>query len=179
MKTIINKWWIPVLIGTLLIVSSIFIMSQPVGAFLGLSILFGWLIVFNGGLNIIFAIQNKTFFDDWIWYLLVGIFEVILGGAMLFQPEISTEALILFTGFWLVFIAIGRITNAFVLKKMDVAMWWLPLLSGILIFIFSFLILINPIFAILSIVYLTAIPILLSGAMMLFFGIQLKKITNL
>jgi uncharacterized membrane protein HdeD (DUF308 family) len=177
--TVINKWWIPVLVGIILIVGATYIMMQPVAAFVGLALLFGWLILLSGVLNIIFSIQNKKFFDDWIWYLLLGIFETILGVALLLQPGLSAESLILFTAFWLVFTAVNRVTNAFVLKRIDIPMWWLPLLSGVLIFIFSFLLLINPIFAVISIVYLTAIPILISGIMMVYFGIELKKLINL
>lgn len=177
--TVINKWWIPVLTGIILIVGSIYIMTQPVAAFVGLALLFGWLILFSGVLNIIFSIQNKKFFEDWIWYLLLGIFETILGVALLLQPGLSAESLVLFTAFWLIFTAVSRVTNAFVLKRMNIQMWWLPLVSGILIFIFSFVLLINPIFAVLSIVYLTAIPILISGVMMVYFGIELKKLIKM
>lgn len=176
MKTLINKWWIPLLTGLLLVISSVYIMSKPVGAFLGLALLFGWLITLNGFLNIIFSLQNKKVFEDWTWYLLLGIFEVILGIAMLFQPGLSAGSLILFTGFWLLFVAIGRITNSFVLKRLNVSYWWLPLVSGILVFIFSFLLLINPIFAVISIVYLTAIPILIAGLMIIIFAVQLNKL---
>ncbi len=179
MKTVINKWWIPVVTGLLLTASSFFIMSRPVGAFLGLAIFFGWIMTLNGFSNIVFSIQNKNNFDDWVWYLILGIFEVVLGAAMLFQPAISAEALILFTGFWLMFIAIGRISNAIMLKRFSFKLWWVSLISGIFIFIFSFLMLINPIFGMISVIYLTALPILISGVMMIFFGFQLKRLNNL
>ena len=177
-KTIVNKWWMPVLLGVVLFAASIFIIIKPLNAFLGLALVFGWLILFNGIINIIFSVQNRKVFDDWIWYLLLGVFEVIIGGALLFQPQISGEALILFAGFWMMFVAVSRISNAFLFKKMKISMWWLPLISGILIFIFSFLILINPLIGVLSIVYLTATPLMVYGAIAIYFGLKLRQYNN-
>lgn len=174
-KTIINKWWIPVLLGVLLFVASIYIVSKPMNAFLGLALVFGWFILFNGLMNIIFSVQNRKVFDDWIWYLLLGLFEAVIGGALLFQPQMSAEALILFAGFWMLFIAMSRISNAFLFKKMKISTWWLPLISGILIFIFSFLILINPLIGALSIVYLTAIPLMIYGTIAIYFGLKIRQ----
>jgi len=58
---------------------------------------------------------------------------------------------------------------------MKISMWWLPLVSGILIFIFSFLILINPLMGALSVVYLTAIPLMIYGAMAIYFGLKIRQ----
>jgi uncharacterized membrane protein HdeD (DUF308 family) len=178
-KTIINKWWMPVLLGVALFLVSILIMSQPMNAFIGFSMVFGWFILFNGVMNIIFAAQNRKVFDDWIWYLLLGIFEVIIGGALLFQPQMSAEALLLFAGFWMMFVAVSRISTAFLFKKLDFPFWWLSLISGILIFIFSFLILINPLIGALSIVYLIAIPLMIYGAIAIYFGLEIRRFNKL
>lgn len=174
-KTIINKWWMPVLLGVVLFAASIFVISKPMSAFLGLALVFGWFILFNGIMNIIFSVQNRKVFDDWIWYLLLGIFEVIIGAALLFQPQMSAEALVLFAGFWMMFVAVSRISNAFLFKKMKISMWWLPLVSGILIFIFSFLILINPLIGVFSVIYLTAVPLMIYGAMAIYFGLKIRQ----
>ncbi|MAU25975.1 MAG: hypothetical protein CMH48_10335 [Muricauda sp.] len=174
-KTMVNKWWIPVLLGVVLFAASIFLVTRPTEAFLGLALVFGWFILFSGIMNIIFSVQNRKVFDDWIWYLLLGIIEVALGTALLLQPHMSVNALILFTGFWMVFLAVSRISSAFLLKKMKISMWWLPLVSGILIFIFSFLILVNPLIAVFSIIYLTAIPLMIYGAMAIYFGFNLRN----
>lgn len=54
-------------------------------------------------------------------------------------------------------------------------MWWLPLVSGILIFIFSFLMLLNPLIAVFSLIYLTAIPLMIYGAMAIYFGFKIRQ----
>jgi len=174
----VNQWWIPVLIGVSLSAISLFLMSQPVGTFLGLTIVFGYLIFLSGAFNIAFAIRNRHFFDGWIWYLMIGIFEILLGTALLFQPKLSAESLILFTGFWLLFTAVSRISFSFVLKKMEVSTWWVNLVGAIFTMFFAFLIIINPIIGMFSVVYLVTIPIFVSGIIAIYFGIQMKKFNN-
>ncbi len=174
----IRHWWIPVLLGALLVVSSFYIAAQPVEAFIGLTLLFGWLIIFNGISNIVFALRNRNFFEGWQWNLMFGIFETVLGIILIFQPHLSAESLMLFTGFWLMFSAISRISFSWVLKKMSVQDWWLSLISGIIMLIFSVLIIINPVFAVISIVYLISIPIAILGFLAILFGFQIRKLND-
>ncbi len=174
----IKHWWIPVLLGALLVVSSFYIASQPVEAFISLTLLFGWLIAFNGISNIIFAIRNRNFFDAWHWNLMFGIFETVLGIILILQPHLSAESLMLFTGFWLMFSAISRISFSWVLKNMSIQDWWLSLISGIIMLIFSVLIIINPVFAVISIVYLVSIPIAILGFLAILFGFQIRKLND-
>lgn len=170
----IRHWWIPVLIGAVLVVSSFYIASQPVEAFISLTLLFGWLISFNGISNIIFAIRNRIFFEAWHWNLMFGIFEIILGIILILRPHLSAESLILFAGFWLMFSAISRISFSWALKNMDIRYWWLSLVSGIIMLVFSIFVLINPYFAIISIVYLISIPIAILGFLAILFGFQIR-----
>ncbi len=178
MKTLSNlKWWMPVLVGILLSISAIYIMSRPVTSFVGLSVLFGFMIFISGLLNLSFALQNRKVLHDWMWYLVFGVIEAVLGGALLMQPALSMEALILFAGFWLLFVGLLRVSNAFLLERLHASFWWALLLVGILTIVFAFFVLINPVVAVLSIVYLTALPILFAGIMSMYFGFALRKLS--
>ena len=174
----INYWWIPVLTGVFLIALSIFFISKPVSAFLGFTVLFGWMIFTDGGMNLIFAIRNRKIFDSWIWHLLIGIFEILVGVVLLFQPQISAESLLIFAGFWLMYSAVSKMSYAFVLKKSGVQKWWITLISGIITSVFAFFITANPIFGILGIVYLVSLTILISGITALIFGLQIKNLNK-
>ncbi len=169
-----NHWWIPVLTGAALVTVSIIFMTRPVSAFLGFALVFGWLIFLTGIMNTVFAIRNRKFFYGWVWYLMIGIFEVLIGAAMLFQPQLSAQSLIFFTGFWLMFTSVSRISFSLVLKKLEVSTWWVTLVSSILTVLLSFLIIIYPVIGILSIVYLISFPLLVTGIIAILFGFQLK-----
>lgn len=174
----LKEWWIPVLTGIALVFISIFFMMLPLETFLVFTILFGWMIFANGGFNTVFAIRNRHVFERWYLFLIIGLLEMVIGAVMLFQPELSANTLILFTGFWLTFSAITRIVLSFWMKKEKVSNWWLLLISGIILLIFSISILINPLIGIISIVYLVSIPIFVTGVMSIIFCFQLKKLIN-
>ncbi len=175
----IKDWWMPVLTGTALILLSLFMIFKPVATFIGLAVLFGWFIFASGGFNFVFAIRSRKHFNGWIWYMMFGLLEMIIGAALLFQPELSAQALIIYLGFWLSFIGISRISFSFVLKDMGVSNWWWTLLGGILTLIFAFLIIINPIIGMFSAVYFVSIPIFVTGVLAIMFGMELKKINKL
>jgi uncharacterized membrane protein HdeD (DUF308 family) len=174
----INEWWIPTLVGIILIFMGLFFMLQPKETFMVLTAVFGWLIFTIGGFNTVFALRNRNYFEGWYIYLIIGLLEAVLGAIMLFQPELSATSIIMFAGFWLTFIAIARISLAFWLKKAEISNWWLSLLSGIIMLFFSILILINPVIGMFSIVYLISIPIIMAGLLSLLFGLQLKQFNN-
>ncbi len=174
----IKEWWIPTVIGIGLMIISAYFMMQPVKTFMALTVLFGWMIFTAGGFNTVFALRNRHIFDGWYIYLIIGLLEAVMGGVMLFQPELSASTLILFVGFWLTFSAVSRISLSFWLKKMELSNWWVSLLSGIILLFFSVLILVNPVFGMISAVYLVSIPLFMMGLLSLFFGIQLKQLNN-
>ncbi|WP_456424590.1 HdeD family acid-resistance protein [Lutibacter sp.] len=174
----IKHWWIPVLLGALLVTGSFYIASQPVATFITLTLFFGWLIAFNGVSNIVFAVRNRNFFNDWKLNLMFAILETVLGVVLILQPHLSAETLMFFTGFWLMFNAISKIIFSWMLKKMTIKEWWLILISGVIMLIFSILIIINPVFAIASIVYLVSIPMGILGIIAILFGFQIRKFNN-
>ncbi len=178
MKKVMFNWWMPILTGVALLAVSIFLISMPAPAFVGLSILFGWLIFAIGGINLVFALSNRKGMEHWLWYLMIGLFEMILGGSLLLQPELSAQSLIIFTGMWLLFTAATRVSFSFILKKLGVRSWWWTLLSALLTIVLSFLVIINPLIGALTVVYLVAIPMFISGFMAILFGFQLRQFNS-
>ncbi len=175
----VKEWWMPVLIGTGLIALAIFMIFKPITAFIGLAVLFGWFIFLSGGINFVFAVRSRKYFTGWIWNMVFGLIEMAVGAALLFQPELSAQALILYLGFWLIFVAVSRIGFSFVMKDMGIKNWWWTLIAAILMLVFAFMIIINPLIGMFSAVYFVGIPILVTGILAVMFGLELKKLNKL
>ncbi len=175
----IKDWWMPVLTGVALSIIALLMMVFPVQTFAGLAILFGWGLFVQGGFNIAFAVRNRHAFKAWIWYLMFGLIEVVLGISLLFQPELAAQALVLYIGFWIVYMAISRISFSFIMKEMEIKNWWLTLIGGILTLILAFLVMLNPILGVFSVVYLVSFSILMVGLMAISFGWEIKKLNKL
>jgi len=174
----IKHWYIPLLIGVLLLILGFYVMSTPVASYLALSIIFSWSFLISGILQIIFAIQNKNETDNWGWYLAGGIIYSIMGILLLGNPLISITTLPFIVGFYVLFASISALSFSFDLKNYGSKnSGWLTFL-GILGIIFSFFLLWNPTFAGLSLVIWTAISLMTAGVSGIIISIQLKKIKN-
>ena len=171
----IKHWWMPFFAGLILLIASLFMMFYPGFAFAGLAVWFGWMLFAMGGFNLVFAIRSRHVFSAWIWYLFLGLLEMGLGVMLLFHPALAAQALIVYVGFWLVYLGIMRMSFAFVLKQIGDKYWWLSLLGGFIMWVLAFYVIFNPIVGALTTVYLVAIPMFIAGALAMQFGWMLKK----
>ncbi len=171
-----HQWWLILLISLIILVLSVWVMVEPVQAFAGLALVFAWFIMLSGLLNVIFALQNTKYLDSWLWFLFLGIVEIVLSVGLFLQPHISALALILYVGFWITFKAIMSITYSIEIKNIGFRDWWIILLGGILTLIFAFLMIINPVFGALTVTYLTGISLMIAGLFGVFLSFKLRRI---
>ncbi len=175
----IKDWWIPVLTGVVLVFAALWIIFFPITSFVGLAVLFGWGLFAQGGFNFAFAVRSRHVFKAWIWYLMFGLIEMVLGAYLLFQPELAAQALILYLGFWFTYMGISRISFSFVMKDMGIKNWWWTLVGGILTLLLASFVILNPVFGLFSLVYLISFSIFVMGLMAISFGRELKKLNQL
>lgn len=172
----IKNWWISILIGILYIFVGIWVVRTPLESYISLSIIFSVFIFVSGIFQIIFSFSNKNEMKDWGWYLAGGILDLIIGALLLSHPLMTMAILPLYVGFWLLFQSILFIGLSFQLKSAGIPQWGWLLFWSIITLLFSFLLLANPLFAGLSIVYMTAFALITAGIFRIFLGINLKKI---
>ncbi|NOX85157.1 MAG: hypothetical protein GXO86_04195 [Chlorobi bacterium] len=112
----------------------------------------------------------------WGWQFASGIIDVLIGSVLITYPELTMKILPFIVGFWLMFSGGIAIGVSFEIKSLGAKSWeWLFLL-GILTIIFSFILIINPVFGGLTIVYMTSISfIFLPGIFQTISFFQIKK----
>ena len=145
---------------------------------MSLSIVFSVFIFVSGISQIAFSISNKSKIQGLGWYLAGGILDLIIGILLISHPLMTMAVLPLYVGFWLLFQGFMAIGLSFQFKFEGVPNWVWFLFLGILTLLFSFLLLANPIFVGLSIVYMTAMAFVTAGIFRLFLAFDLKKIKN-
>ena len=175
-KKSIKNWWISILVGILYILAGVWVMRTPLESYISLSIIFSVFIFISGIFQIVFSISNKDEMKGWGWYLTGGILDLIIGILLITHPLMTMAILPLYIGFWLLFQSILSIGLSFQLKSAGVPRWGWLLFWSIVTLLFSFLLLANPIFAGLSIVYMTAFALITAGIFRIFLGIDLKRI---
>jgi uncharacterized membrane protein HdeD (DUF308 family) len=175
-KDTIKHWYLPLILGILFIIVGIWAIITPAATYLSLAILFSVTFFVIGVLEIIFSISHRKQLDGWGWTLASGILGFIMGLLLIIYPQISIITLPLFVGFVVLYRSMMAIAWSIELKKYKVSNWGWLLFSGILGVIFSFLLMLNPLFAGLTVAVFTGIALITIGIFHIHFSIELKKL---
>ncbi len=108
-RTAIRYWWLLALASVALLVAGIMVFVFPAQSYLALSMLFGWLMLLVGIMEVVLAAANHHFITGRGWMIAGGIIEVILGVILILNVALSAATLPIFLGFWLLMRGIGAI----------------------------------------------------------------------
>jgi len=174
-KVYTNLWWLQITLGIAFITFGIWIALVPKEGYVELSLFFAIAILLTGAFEIVRAIKNKPFSDNWKWYLLGGIIDAVVGVVFLSHLELSMELLPVILGFWIIFRGILYIILSLEVRKGAFATWVVLLFFGILIVSMGLLILFKPEIGSYTIVYATSIAFIITGVFRVILGRSLYQ----
>lgn len=172
----VKQWYLPLILGILLILAGGWVFTTPLASYITLSLFFATTFLVVGIFQIVHAVGNRNALEGWGWYLVGGILDLILGILLLSQLGATMLVLAFFVGFGVLFRSILGIGHAIDLKKQGAKDWGLLLFFGILGVLFSFILIWNPIFAGLTVVFYTGMAFILVGFFNIFLGLRLRKV---
>jgi uncharacterized membrane protein HdeD (DUF308 family) len=172
----IRHWYIPLIIGILLVILGIDVLVTPIKSYLSLAVFFSLMFLITGIMEIIFSVSNRANLPSWGWYLASGIASTLFGILLLSRPQISILTLPYVVGFFILFHSIYAIGWAYDLKRLGRLNWGNVLLTGVLGVIFSFILLWNPYFAGLTLVIWTGIAFIMIGVATIMLSNHLRRI---
>jgi uncharacterized membrane protein HdeD (DUF308 family) len=182
LKTVRNSikyWYIPLIVGLIFVGVGIWVFMTPSESYVALSFIFSISFLVSGIFDIYFAVSSREELDNWGWTLALGIVSAIVGILLLMNPEVSRVTLPFYVGFVLLFRSVFAIGASLDLKDYRVLDWGYLMAIGILGVIFSFILLWNPLFAGMTLVFWTALLFIVSGAYSIYFSFKLKKLHDL
>ena len=174
----VKNWWVFLIIGILLLIGSYYMFTTPVESFIGLAGLFSALILVSGLFSVFFALTNKDDIENFGLYLAGGVLDVIVGFLLLKYPGMTLVLFSLFIGFWLLFRGFNMISISFQVKKVEDSNWFLILLFGILVVIFSFMAIMNPLIGASYLVITLALAIMFAGIANIVLALRLRKVKS-
>lgn len=174
----VKNWWVFLIIGILLLIGSYYMFTTPVESFIGLAGLFSALILVSGLFRVFFALTNKDDIENFGLYLAGGVLDVIVGFILLKYPGMTLVLFSLFIGFWLLFRGFNIISISFQVKKQEDSNWFWILLLGILVVIFAFMAIVNPLIGASYLVITLALAIMFAGIANIFLALRLRKVKS-
>lgn len=165
-KRMVKYWWLLLLTGIALFVLGILIFIFPTQSYIGMSVVFGWVILISGIFQVVLSAVNRHFVTGRGWMLAGGIIEIVIGLILIFNTALSAASLPIFLGFWLMFRGFSAIGLGGDMNAMEIPGSGWTMTSGILLLLCSLWILFQPL------VIGTAAVIIWVGISLLFAGIS-------
>lgn len=135
-KSTLKHWYVPLIIGILLILLGIISIMTPLATYVAISMFISVAFLFTGILQIVFAVSNRNDIDGWGWQLAAGIIYTLLGLYIVINPAITMVTLPFVIAFFTFIQAIFGIATAIEFQQIKLKGWGWMLFWAILGLIF-------------------------------------------
>ena len=166
-----QNWYLPLIKGIIMIVLAVLIFNSPEGSLLAWAVYIGIGFILSGIVLIIQGFSVRSYLDNWGWRVFEGVIDVFVGFVLLANPALTASILPFIIGFWGAFYGIMLFIDAFAEKGAR----GIKLISGIIIFLFSLVVLFHPLIAGMTIAIWFAIILLCTGLYNVFYSFDLKR----
>lgn len=174
-KQAVRHWWLLLVVGIALLAVGILVFIYPARSYLDLSVLFGWLILFSGVMEVVLAARSRHFVTGRGWMLAGGIIEIILGAILVFNVALSAVTLPIFLGFWLLMRSFSTIGLASDMHVLGIRGSGWTVLTGVLLLICSLWMLLQPLaFGTTAVVVWVGLSLLFAGISTVSLSLQLR-----
>ncbi|MGB4205698.1 MAG: DUF308 domain-containing protein [Bacteroidales bacterium] len=172
----VKHWYLYLIMGIVFLLTSFWVVSKPVESYTALSILFSIVFLISGVSYFIFSIMSINKSRNWGWNLVYGVILLVFGIYLVSSPSLSKDALALYVGFISMLFSISAISFAIEIKNFGSRQWGWLLALGILSVIFSFLLIINPLIAGLTVVLYTGLTFASLGVFYIAYSFRMRKL---
>lgn len=175
-KKMIRFWWATSVVGVLMIILGLVMMIFSTISYLVLSSIVGVVIFVSGISNLALAANSHNIMVGKVWVFANGIVEVLLGFILMFSVAVSELILPVLLGLWMLFKALNiiGISDDMSILEMPGASW--TMLMGILTLLCAFIVISQPlIFGATAVVLWSSIALMILGATLFLYSLQLKK----
>jgi uncharacterized membrane protein HdeD (DUF308 family) len=169
-----RTWWVFLVGGIASVIFGVLAFINPGIALLVLATFFAAAVLVDGAFNIAGSIQNRDK-DGWWVMLLLGIFELVVGGYALSNPPVKMMAFILLVAFEAIVLGVFTIMLGYKVRQATRREWLLYLI-GALSILFGLTVIANPALGGLSIVLVIASWAIMVGTLKIFFAFRVKNL---
>ncbi|MCM1151090.1 MAG: DUF308 domain-containing protein [Alistipes sp.] len=174
-KQTVRYWWLMLLIGIALVVLGILVFAYPAQSYTSMAVIFGWVILASGILEVVISATNDHFITGRGWMLAGGVIQIILGLILIFNVALSAAILPVVLGFWLLFRAFSTIGLGGDMRALEVSGSGWTIACGVLLLLCALWVLFRPlVFGTAVVVAWVGVGLLFGGAAALSLAFQLK-----
>jgi uncharacterized membrane protein HdeD (DUF308 family) len=163
----VQHWWLLMLAGIFSIALGIAVFVFPLQSYVVLIIIAGILMLFVGAAQLVIASTSGNYLAMRGYMLVGGVIDLILGLLLCVYPGVTMALLPVMLGIWMMYHAFMMIAFGGDLETFRVKGSGWTVFGGILLLIFSFIVLVNPFSAgIATVVVLAGVGLLVFGLLL-------------
>lgn len=171
----VRYWWLLLAGGVILFLIGVVVFAFPVQSYVGMAVLFGWLMLLTGVVETIVAVRNTHYVTGRGWMLAWGVIEIVLGLILVFNVALSSATLPVVLGFWLLMRGFSAVGLGGDMRAVGIRGAGWTILCGILLLLCTLGILFQPlVFGSTAVVVWVGLSLLLAGASAALLGLQLR-----
>lgn len=171
----VRYWWLLLAGGVILFLIGVVVFAFPVQSYVGMAVLFGWLMLLTGVVETIVAVRNTHYVTGRGWMLAWGVIEIVLGLILVFNVALSSATLPVVLGFWLLMRGFSAVGLGGDMRAVGIRGAGWTILCGILLLLCALGILFQPlVFGSTAVVVWVGLSLLLAGASAALLGLQLR-----
>ena len=165
-KQAVRYWWLMLLIGIALFVLGILVFIYPAQSYVSMAVLFGWVILAAGILEVVLSASSDHFVTGRGWMLAGGVIQIILGLILVFNVALSAVTLPIVLGFWLLFRGFSTIGLGGDMRAVGISGAGWTIVGGVLLLLCALWLLFQPL------VFGPAFVVVWLGVALLFAGVS-------
>ena len=165
-----STWYFTLIKGIIMILLAVLVFLSPAGALLTWGFYIGSLFVFAGMVLIYQGFAGRGVHENWTWRVFEGLLDMYIGFMLITNPLITASLLPFLFGFWGAFYGIALFIDGFSHKESNI----LKLVSAVIIFWISSLIMFNPLLFGVTFAIWIAIIFLVGGVFNLIHAVSIK-----
>lgn len=178
-ESILQLWWIMVLFGLLLFgmgIFSLFLLSEE--HFIE-SLLFSFIMLASGFLEILFALSNKRVVDNWEWYLVNGLIDVLIGAIIIWMPDMEHTLFSFIMAFRLLYRGISFFSIYFTTKVRQSPYGGWLLLVAVIAILNAICLVVLPIAYHVSVDLMNSLTVMMLGIIRVAVGLRVRNLNIL
>jgi len=163
-------------LSIVLIIFGLLAITLPMATSIGVVIVIGWLVIFDGLAQLVHAFQSSGV-GHIVWKLLVAVFYLVAGGYLLSSPGLGAAGLTLVLGIFLFAEGIADVVAYFATRKTGSSPWMLA--DGVITLILGFMIWNQwPVSSLWVIGTLVGVSMVMTGTTRLMMALAVRKLAG-
>lgn len=160
--------WLALVKGILMIVFGVWLLQSPNENLQKLSMVFGFLILAGGLLEVSLEFNNRKTNTKWEWTLISGVFDILLGAFLMANPDFILLLITLLISFWLAFRGVLLLRNALALKRNQSGNYFYALIFGTVLIVLAVIFIWHPEVFGITLAFWTALAFICVGIFRIF-----------